>query len=81
MDININPYSQTVVKNIVRVEMEIQRLILGKSVTVRVLSYTDSGELAKVDMVEIAGEEYQSWGSDDDYIINLTLSKLGYTRQ
>lgn len=81
MDININPYSQTVVKNIIRVEMEIQRLILGKSVTVRVLSYTDSGELAKVDMVEIAGEEYQSWGSDDDYIINLTLSKLGYTRQ
>lgn len=31
--------------------------------------------------VNLTQEEYAAWGSDDTYIENLVLTKLGYTRQ
>ena len=36
--------------------------------------YTD---INKVDNVTIQGAEYDAWGSDDNYIYDLILSKLG----
>jgi len=30
--------------------------------------------------VHLTTEEYNNWGSDDTYIIDLVITKLGYTR-
>jgi hypothetical protein len=30
--------------------------------------------------ITIEGAEYEAWGTDDNYIYNLVLSKLGYER-
>ena len=30
--------------------------------------------------ITIEGDEYDAWGTDDSYIYNLVLSKLGYER-
>jgi hypothetical protein len=31
-------------------------------------------------IITIEGTEYEAWGSDDNYIYNLVLSKLGFER-
>lgn len=36
--------------------------------------------ITEADFIMIEGAEYDAWGSDDSYIYNLVLSKLGLER-
>jgi hypothetical protein len=47
--------------------------------TVNVQKYDASNLLIDVLNVFINDEEYSQWSYDDDYIINLVLTKLGMT--
>ena len=44
--------------------------------------FTDSsedGEQVDSGVVALEGPDYDSWGADDNYVVNLTASKLGLT--
>lgn len=41
------------------------------------ITFDDNGSQLSTHNVEISGEEYQKWGNDDTYIINLLCSKIG----
>lgn len=41
----------------------------------------DGGEQLKSGGIMISGSEYAGWGSDDDYILELALSKLGLEKE
>ena len=41
----------------------------------------DNSRIVEIINVKIEGEEYAAWGSDDSYIYNLILSKIGAERK
>jgi hypothetical protein len=65
------------------INMYITNLVLGKSVSVRVDYYDtrDTSQLIPIDsaFLTIEGDEYNAWGTDDAYLENLVLQKLGLT--
>jgi hypothetical protein len=53
---------------------------LKNSVTFIVLLMNSNSDILKREKVKIEGEEYTNWGNNDQYILNLILSKLGLTQ-
>jgi len=63
-----------------KIDIEISELVLDSHVVVRV-HYRDVGGIhLATKTVRIEGDEYNVWGDDDNYIINLVLTKLGLTK-
>ncbi len=63
-----------------KVEIRIINLQLGKFVDVSaVLKQND--RYVKNYTFHIEGEEYNSWGNDDEYLKNLILQKLGLVKK
>lgn len=54
---------------------------LNSSVTVQVYINDISNNVIDIQTIKIEGEEYDNWGSDDSYLENLVLQKLGYERR
>jgi len=75
----ISPYTMTptVVTN---VTVSVISLDLGKSVTMGVTYLDNNNRAVDRKHVMIEGEEYDVWGLDDQYIVNLALQKLGLAR-
>jgi|UniRef100_A0A6C0J6Q8 hypothetical protein len=75
----ISPYTMTptVVTN---VTVSVISLDLGKSVTMGVTYLDNNNRAVDRKHVIIEGEEYDVWGLDDQYIVNLALQKLGLAR-
>lgn len=65
---------------VVKIEMEVIEMILDSHVTMAVRYLNDNGNLLDNKIVKIEGDEYNAWGDDDNYIINLVLTKLGLTK-
>jgi len=79
MSQNIVPQDYVETNKIVRIEIQVSNIILKTSATFRVNSFNENDKFIKLDYITITGDEYNAWGSDDDYIINLICQKLGYT--
>jgi len=47
-----------------------------KEMTFLCITFDDNGHQLSTHNVEISGEEYQKWGNNDTYIINLLSSKI-----
>lgn len=56
-------------------------LVLNEYVIVSVTFYNATDNPVKHDIVKIEGEEYAAWGTDDSYLTNLILQKLGLTQE
>lgn len=54
---------------------------LNSSVTVQVYINDILNNVIDIQTIKIEGEEYDNWGSDDSYLENLVLQKLGYERR
>jgi len=67
----------TIINN---VDIRITGLDLGKSVNVNAIMKHDEQFIKSAD-ISIAGEEYEQWGSDDAYLENIVLQKLGLSRK
>lgn len=78
MDVNIQPSNYT--KIISKITILVQDVKLNQSATINVLSKSASDELIKTDLIFIDGQDYQDWGSNDEYIVNLVLTRLGYVK-
>jgi hypothetical protein len=63
------------------IEINVMELVLNSHVIVAVSFKNSNGNLLKNEMVKIEGEEYAGWGSDDEYLINLVLTKLNLTKE
>lgn len=67
----------TIINN---VDLRITGLDLGKSVNVNAIMKHDEEFIKSADLT-ISGEEYDAWGSDDSYLENLVLYKLGLNKR
>lgn len=63
-----------------KIEMEVMEMVLDSHVTMIVHYLNANGNSLDNKIVKIEGEEYNAWGDDDNYIINLVLTKLGLTK-
>lgn len=78
--VNVNDKEEIKVFVINNVEMRIINLSLGKYVDVNAVLKQDNNFVSSQNF-RIQGEEYENWGSDDTYLENLILQKLGLTRK
>jgi hypothetical protein len=62
------------------IDFQITELVLDSHVVVRVHYRNPEGYHLTSKIVKIEGDEYNAWGDDDNYIINLVLTKLGLTK-
>ena len=46
----------------------------------KAIAYVRYEGITESQIITIEGTEYEAWGSDDNYIYNLVLSKLGLER-
>lgn len=66
-------------KTITSMRVSVQNLELNQGCTLRVLLFTDAGEVVDIQHIEMRGDEYKLWGIDDDYCIRFAAQKLGVT--
>jgi hypothetical protein len=78
MEINIQPSNYT--KIISKITILVQDVKLNQPASINVLSKSANDELIKTDLIFIDGQDYQDWESNDEYIVNLVLTKLGYVK-
>lgn len=78
--VNVNDKEEIKVFVINNVEMRIINLALGNYVDVNAVLKQDNNFVSSQNF-RIQGEEYTNWGSDDTYLENLILQKLGLTRK
>ncbi len=80
-DINVNVQDSSYVKTntINKVMIRIMNVDLFNSITV-CASLFENTTLVDNKVFKIEGTEYSNWGTDDTYIVDLVLSKLGMTQ-
>ena len=76
---NIVPYTIETVAT--RFTVICAYLDLFNFATFTVRSCDANGSVIKTDTIEITPEEYLAWNNNDEYIIQLMATKLGYTLQ
>jgi len=81
MSSNIVPDVITTSVTTTNFTVECQKLQLFQGATFIVKSFDSVGSLINVKIISISQEEYLNWNNNDDYIINLMATKLGYTTQ
>jgi len=81
MSSNIVPDVITTSVTVTNFTVECQQLQLFQGATFIVKSFDSVGSLINVKIISISQEEYLNWNNNDDYIINLMATKLGYTTQ
>jgi hypothetical protein len=80
-DINVNVQDSSYVKTntINKVMIRIMNVDLFNSISV-CASLFENKTLVDNKVFKIEGEEYSNWGTDDTYIVDLILTKLGMTQ-
>ena len=74
--IDVQDLSYVKTNTINKVNIRIGNIELFKSVTV-IASLFDNNTLVDNKVFKIEGDEYTNWSNDDQYLIDLVLTKLG----
>lgn len=82
---NLEIVDYNVPRVVKRVYIDLVDLNFNTSATFEVSFFADVEQsimnLVKKEIVIIEGQEYQAWKNDDNYIIDLVMSKLGLTKK
>ncbi len=76
---SITPFDQTTVKTVHSFSVKVNNVILHTSAKLMVHLHDENNNLIDVKIIEIVGDDYLNWGSNDDYITNFVAQKLGFT--
>jgi hypothetical protein len=78
---NIVPVSNVITVTYSGISIACTRLDLFKGASFYATLLDSSGNMVKntTQPVSITQEEYSQWNNDDEYIVNLIATKLGYT--
>jgi hypothetical protein len=75
----IAPFTTTVTQVITSFTVSCRTLNLFNNASFIVDSLDEKNNLVSRQIVQITPEQYNSWNNNDDYIINLIATILGYT--
>lgn len=59
------------------IRISVMELVLKSHVMLHVSFLNAEGNLVKNEMVKIEGSEYAAWGTNDEYLTELVMQKLG----
>lgn len=80
----VEPHTVTTQNTITKIGLAVREFDFFTSVTMAVYYYNTDGMLfidtSLPQEVTLTRDEYADWGTDDDYVINLVLTKIGLTR-
>ena len=80
-DIKVVSFEKTTVRTITSFSVQVIQMNLFKSAMLNVRFLGNNKELIESQILEISGEDYTNWGSDDNYINNLIASKFNLVLQ
>ena len=66
-------------KTVTSIRVSVQNLELNQGCTLRVFLTADNGDIVDIQHIEMRGDEYKLWGTDDDYCVRFAAQKLGLT--
>jgi hypothetical protein len=70
----------TTVTDVTSIEIESGVVVLNTSAKFTVRLLDSNGSLIDIKFVELSGQDYDNWGSDDDYVVSYILSELGMSK-
>ena len=76
--VNVNDYNFVQTSVINNIQINILKIELFKSMTLSVNLFNNA-KIIDTQIMTITGDEYSNWGNDDNYIINLVMTKLNLT--
>jgi len=76
---SIQPYQHVTTQQVCGFSIRVQQVTLFESCSVAVNTYDINNNLLNVQMVNISGEAYKAWASDDTYITSYVAQQLGFT--
>ena len=76
---SIQPYQHVTTQQVCGFSIRVQQVTLFESCSVAVNTYDINNNLLNVQMVNITGEAYKAWASDDTYITSYVAQQLGFT--
>jgi hypothetical protein len=59
------------------VRISVMEMVLKSHVMLHVCFLNENGNTVKNEMVKIEGSEYAAWGTNDEYLTELVMQKLG----
>jgi hypothetical protein len=74
----IQPSTETIVNVINSFRVYVNNVVLFTSAMLTVELYNADPALIRTEYMTIAGEDYQNWANNDDYIIQFVASKYGF---
>lgn len=77
--VNVEDYNFVKTSVINNINIKIIQVELFKSITLSVTLLSNNQNIDN-QIIKISGDDYTNWGNDDNYIINLVLTKLGLTK-
>lgn len=75
--ISIKTKEFTETKKADKIRINITNLELFESVSFQVMIFTNDEEYIKTECFCLRDNDYKNWASDDNYIINFVMNKLG----
>ena len=78
--VNVNDYTFVKTSVINNIQINILKIELFKSITLSV-NLLSNTKIIDSQIMTISGDEYTNWTNDDNYIINLVLTKLNLTKK
>jgi len=74
------PYNAPV-RNICSFTYTVRSFVFSSQIVFTVFLYDENGQYLDNSIVTLAGDDYKSWGEDDDYAITYIAQQLGLTLQ
>jgi len=74
----IQPSTETIVNVISSFRVYVSNVTLFTSAMLTVELYSADPALIRTEYMTIAGQDYQDWANDDEYIIQYVASKYGF---
>jgi hypothetical protein len=79
--ISVDDKIVTTTQTITSVEIEVVSLVLGKSAKFMARQFNAEKNLVDLTFVDMEGDDYTAWDSDDNYVQNFVLSALGLVKK
>lgn len=76
--VQIVPKEQITTRVAMSIQVSVEQVSLHEFAQLQVRVFDVNGHVINVHSLRIDGEEYENWSTDDDYIVNVVCSKLGY---
>lgn len=76
---NIQPTIQTTSVTITSFRVEVRELILFTSAKLRIALCNQEEQFINYAYIDMIGDDYTRWSSDDEYVYQFVAEKLGFT--